>query len=151
MTNSEACPVEVLMVDDDELDYELMQRQFEKLKIANNTHWARDGVEGLKFLRDWYARDDHPPIIVLLDINMPRMSGFEMLQEVRQDESLNPTVIFMLTTSDQNQDIIDAYNLNVAGYLVKGNLGTSFLEGIAMLESYWRVVELPRNKVLGSE
>ncbi len=135
--------VEILMVDDDELDYELFTRQLKKQRIANKSHRAKNGEEALRFLGEWYAAPNQPPLIVLLDINMPKMGGLECLKAIRADSKLRSTIVFMLTSSNHDRDVIDAYELNVAGYMVKGDLGPAFVEGVNFLQCYWRIVELP--------
>lgn len=140
---NEMKPVELLMVDDDDLDYELFQRQLEKQKIANVVHHAADGEKALTFLNAWYEKPQDTSLIVLLDINMPRLNGLECLKKIRSSELLRPTVVFMLTTSRSDEDVLSAYGLNIAGYLVKNDMGPAFVEAIGLLESYWRLVELP--------
>lgn len=136
-------PVDILMIDDDELDVELFQRTLKKKQIANRLVWARDGVEALSILRGHSETTVGTPVIVLLDINMPRMNGHEFLQEVRADPDLRHLTVFVMSTSRDDQDVAQAYEHNVAGYMVKSALGDSFVEGIEMLDHYWRVIELP--------
>lgn len=136
-------PAEILMVDDDDLDFELFQRTMRKERIANPLHHARNGVEALDMLRARISDGNSAPLVVLMDINMPMMSGIECLRAIRGDEQLKSTVVFIMTTSDNDRDMLEAHKLNVAGYLVKNDLGTGFLEGIVMLESYWTLAELP--------
>ena len=136
--------VTFLVVDDDEIDVELLQRAFKKLKIANPVIRARDGIDALDVLRGTGGREKlNTPYIILLDINMPRMSGLEFLEEIREDENLRRSVIFMLTTSDDERDILKSYEKNISGYVVKSQAGQSFEEALRMLDHYWRVVELP--------
>lgn len=136
-------PVEILMVDDDELDYELFRRQLAKQQITNVLHHVYDGEDALTFLRNRQEKGARNPLVVLMDVNMPRMNGIDCVRALREDPRLKSTVVFMLTTSDDDRDVLEAYELNVAGYLVKGNLGTAFLEGIQLLDTYFRVVRLP--------
>ncbi len=135
--------VEILMIDDDELDVELFRRTLLKRRIANRLVWARDGVEGLEILRGESATRVTLPALILLDINMPRMNGHEFLQALRDDPALRHLTVFIMSTSKDDQDVFAAYEHNVAGYMVKSDLGDSFIEGIDMLDHYWRVVELP--------
>jgi CheY-like chemotaxis protein len=139
-------PVDILMIDDDELDVELFQRTLAKKRIANRLVWAQDGVEALSILRGQSETKVVMPVIVLLDINMPRMNGHEFLDEVRADSALKHLTIFVMSTSRDDQDVFKAYEQNVAGYMVKSALGDSFVEGIEMLDHYWRVIELPTEK-----
>ncbi|MEM8812062.1 MAG: response regulator [Pseudomonadota bacterium] len=134
----------ILIVDDDDIDVELLQRTLKKLKIANRTHRATDGLDALEILRGENGRERlEPPYIILLDINMPRMSGLEFLEEVRSDPDLRRAVIFVLTTSDDQSDILGAYDKNIAGYVVKGDASETFQQALLMLDHFWRVVELP--------
>lgn len=138
--------VDILMIDDDELDVELFQRTMKKKRIANRLLWARDGIEALAILRGESDITVSAPVILLLDINMPRMNGHEFLEAMRGDPSLKHLTVFIMSTSRDDQDVIQAYEHNVAGYMVKSALGESFVEGIEMLDHYWRVIELPTEK-----
>lgn len=131
----------ILLVDDDEIDVMNVRRAFEKGRIANHLHVAGDGVEALGMLRG----DEFPPErrLVLLDLNMPRMSGIEFLREVRADAALRSLPVVVLTTSDDERDKVDAYDLNVAGYLLKPVTVGTFVEVMATLNKYWTLVELP--------
>ncbi|WP_425404557.1 response regulator [Hwanghaeella sp.] len=133
-----------LIVEDDDVDRMALERAFDKLKILNDRVYARNGVEALDVLRGRNGKERLPrPFIILLDLNMPQMNGLEFLDEVRNDEDLANSVVFVLTTSDADEDIVAAYENNVAGYIVKSDAATGFLRAIEMLEHYWRVVELP--------
>lgn len=133
--------VTILLVDDDDVDVMAVERALKKLKISNPIVRARDGVEALELLRNPEAV--RRPYIVLLDINMPRMNGIEMLCELRQDPKLSGAVVFMLTTSRSDEDKVASYKQHIAGYIVKDQVGDGFLRVIEMLDHYWRVVELP--------
>lgn len=136
--------VTFLLVEDDEVDVMHLRRSFRKLKIANPMIVANDGIEALEILRGQNGQTQPgQPYIILLDLNMPRMSGLEFLKEVRDDPALKHSVIFVLTTSNDDQDKFKAYDKHVAGYIVKSDAGASFLEALEMLDRYWRVVELP--------
>lgn len=130
--------VTILLVEDDEVDIKALRRAFEKLKIANPIEVAHDGVEAWEMLRNLSR-----PFLVITDINMPRMNGLELLRKIREDEELHDSVVFVLTTSNEDQDKFDAYNLNVTGYMLKSDMGSSFTRAIELVENYWRVVELP--------
>ncbi len=135
----------ILIVDDDEVDVLNIERAFHKVKIVNPLFRARDGLEALAMLRgqNGYPQMQPPPKIVLLDINMPRMNGMEMLQELRADPVLNSLNVVMLTTSNEEQDRHDAYRLNVAGYILKPVVPAKFIEAISTLNQYWNLIELP--------
>ncbi len=133
--------VNVLLVEDDEVDVMLIQRAFKDAKVGNPFIVAGDGMEALEKLRD---SDTVPrPYLILLDINMPRMNGHEFLEEIRQDEDLKDSIVFVLTTSKADEDKFKAYQKNIAGYLVKDNVGEGFLDAVKLLDSYWRIVEFP--------
>ena len=132
----------ILLVEDDEVDVLGFRRALRSLRIANPVTVARDGIEALQILRG--ERGPYPrPHLIVLDLNLPRMNGIELLRELRADPKLCDSVVFVLTTSRAEQDRVDAYRLNVAGYMVKSDPGASFLAAVTMLDHYWRVVELP--------
>ena len=133
--------VSILLVDDDDVDAMGVKRALKQLKIANPVLRARDGIEALAMLRA--PKGVERPFVILLDINMPRMNGLEMLDALREDPQLSSSVVFMLTTSQDDQDRVAAYAQHVAGYIVKRQAGDGFLRVIDMLDRYWRVVELP--------
>ena len=130
--------VTILLVEDDEIDVKALHRAFEKLKIANPVVVARDGVEALEILATLPR-----PYLVITDINMPRMNGIELLRKIRQSAEFRDSIVFALTTSNDEQDKIDAYHLNVAGYMLKTDMGTSFTRAIELIDNFWRVVEFP--------
>lgn len=135
---SDRKPVNILLVEDDEIDVRAFLHTFNKLKIANPVTVAKDGVEG------WEKLQTLPrPYLIVMDINMPRMSGLELLRRIRESDEFRDSIVFVLTTSTDEQDKFEAYNLNVAGYMVKTDMGTSFNRAIAMVENFWTVVELP--------
>lgn len=134
--------VQVLLVDDDDIDVEAIERAFKKEKISNPIRRAVDGVEALEILRGENGRQRlRKPYIILLDINMPRMNGFEFLDAIRKDPSLSDSVVFMLSTSRNEMDLIKAYSEHVAGYICKAEVGPSFKKMLDMLKNYWMVVK----------
>lgn len=136
--------VRILLVEDDEVDVMRVERGFRQLRIVNEIVRAKDGIEALQILRGMDGRDRlESPFLVLLDINLPRMSGLEFLAELRSDEALKVTVVFVLTTSKNDEDRLEAYRHNVAGFMLKDEAGREFVKAMEMLECYWRVVELP--------
>jgi CheY-like chemotaxis protein len=130
--------VTILLVEDDEVDVKALKWAFDKLKVANPLVIARDGVEALEVLRDLPR-----PYLIITDINMPRMNGIELLRKIRQSDQFRDSIVFVLTTSNDEQDKIDAYDLNVAGYMLKTDMGTSFSRAISLIDNYWKVVEFP--------
>lgn len=137
-------PVTILIVDDDKVDMMAIKRSFRDLKIANPVIEASNGIEALEYLRGQNGRTKVPtPCLVLLDLNMPCMSGIEFLQELRSDPELHQTIVFVLTTSSADEDRTRAYNHHVSGYVLKYKPGQTFLEAISMLEAYWKIIEFP--------
>lgn len=131
----------ILLVEDDEVDVMNVKRAFAKNHIANPLFVAGNGVEGLEMLRNGSVPRDRR--IVLLDLNMPRMNGIEFLRELRADPDLAGTPVVMLTTSNDERDKVQAYNLNVAGYLLKPVTFINFCDVMAALNKYWALVEMP--------
>jgi len=131
----------ILLVEDDEVDVMNVQRAFKKNNIANPLFVAGNGVEALEQLRGGRIPRDRR--IVLLDLNMPQMNGIEFLRTLRADPELNLTPVVVLTTSNDERDRIEAYHLNVAGYLLKPVTFSNFCEVMATLNKYWALVELP--------
>ncbi|MDT0631087.1 response regulator [Rubrivirga sp. S365] len=140
----EVSGVTLLLVEDDHVDAEAIQRAFRQHRIANPFVVVRDGVEALAALRGDPGAPEVPhPHVVLLDINMPRMNGIEFLEALRADPGLSRTVVFVLTTSDREEDKVAAYDHHVAGYILKSRAGADFLEVVKLLKVYWRLIEFP--------
>ncbi len=142
MSNStlEKNPIDILVVEDNEVDLEAVQRAFKKANINHPLHNAWDGVEALEMLSGKNGKEKLPqPCVILLDINMPRMDGIKLLKELRKsdDECLQQSVVFMLTTSKLSGDRMLAYESNVAGYFLKNNLS----ELVNLLDSYCKINE----------
>ena len=131
----------ILLVEDDQVDVMNVTRAFERNKIANPLFVAGDGLEALALLRS--GKIPRERRLVLLDLNMPRMNGIEFLRALRADPELHLTPVVVLTTSDDERDKINAYDLNVAGYLLKPVTFVNFVEAMAALNKYWTLVELP--------
>lgn len=137
-------PVRFMIVDDDQVSVLAIKRALKKLKIINPVQVARDGREALDMLREELNNSATlPPYLVTLDLNMPRMNGFEFIEEVRNDPALHRLVIFVLSTSDAPGDVAAAYDSNIAGYIVKDNLGDSFVNALDMIDCFAKVVEFP--------
>jgi CheY-like chemotaxis protein len=136
--------VNVLLVEDNEVDVEGVQRAFQRYKIRNPIIVARDGLEALDMLRGaGHAVPIQRPYMIILDLNLPRMDGIEFLKELRRDPELQDSIVFVLTTSQDDDDKLASYSLNVAGYMVKSRVGEGFLGLCEMLDCYWRVIEFP--------
>ena len=135
--------VNILLVEDDDIDAMSIERTIKKMKIANPLYRAKDGIEALNMLRAQGEDKIPPPHLLLVDLNMPRMNGIDFVSTIRQDPNLANTIIFMLTTSKRDEDIVASYNLHVAGYMVKNNTDQGFTKVISMLDCYWRLIEFP--------
>jgi CheY-like chemotaxis protein len=135
----------ILVVDDDQVDVMNVQRAFKKNNITNPLNVANNGIEALDMLRGTEGREKITPVprIILLDINMPKMNGIEFLRELRADPRLHSISVFIMTTSNDDKDKFDAYNLNVAGYIVKPVSFEKFVEAVSVLNSYWKLCEMP--------
>lgn len=131
----------ILLVEDDEIDVMNVKRAFQKNKIANPLWVAGNGLEGLELLRSGEIPKERR--LILLDLNMPKMTGIEFLREVRSDPELAPIPVVVLTTSDDERDRVNVYNLNVAGYILKPVTLVNFVEAMATLNKYWSLVEMP--------
>ena len=138
-------PLNMLLVEDDELDVMNVQRAFKKNNISNPLFVASNGIEALAMLRGENGVTAVPPTrrIILLDLNMPKMGGIEFLRELRKDPDLSALTVIILTTSDEDRDKVEAYKLNVAGYILKPVTLQAFVEIMATLNKYWTVNELP--------
>ena len=138
--------VNILLVEDDKIDQKAFVRAFNEFRIGNPVKIANDGVEAWEILTG--ANGNEPlqrPYMIILDINMPRMNGIELLQKIRADERLHDSIVFVLTTSNDEQDKFEAFNLNVAGYMLKMDMGNSFCKAVELVDNYWRVVEFPEH------
>ncbi len=136
--------VTVLLVDDNEVDIEAFLRAMSKMRIANPVEIAHDGVEALERLRGSALVPPVPrPRLVMLDLAMPRMNGLEVLAALRADPELSDTIVFVLTTSASDEDKVASYGYQVAGYIVKDQVGEGFVRLLGMLDHYWRIVEFP--------
>ena len=131
----------ILLVEDDDVDVMNVKRAFDKNHITNPLYVAGNGLEALEKLRSGEIPQGRR--LVLLDLNMPKMNGIEFLRELRSDPALAPTPVVVLTTSNNDRDKIDAFNFNVAGYLVKPVTFAEFSELMVTLNKYWTLVELP--------
>jgi CheY-like chemotaxis protein len=141
---ADARPLNILLVEDDDGDAKALQRAFRNTKIANPILRAVDGIEALDMLRGTNGKNKAPsPLLVLVDLNMPRMNGIQFLQTLRNDARLRQTIVFVLTTSKREEDRMAAYDLNVAGYIVKATAGRDFLNLVSLTDCYWRIVEMP--------
>lgn len=139
-----ASTVNVLLVEDNDVDREAVRRAFTRHRIGNPLHDAIDGIEALDMLRGTNGKTKIPrPYLILLDINMPRMNGIELLHALRDDAELRDSIVFILTTSKSDEDKMAAYGANVAGYILKSDVGAGFIRLVNLLDHYWRIVDFP--------
>jgi len=144
MTDSDKT-AEILLAEDNPGDVMLTKKALEKGKLANNLHVVTDGVEALEFLRREGEYEDSPrPDIILLDLNMPRKDGQDVLKELKNDDDLCRIPVVMLTSSESEEDIAKSYELNANAYLTKPVDFDGFIEIVNRLENFWfKVVKFP--------
>ncbi len=141
---SNAKPVEIMLVDDDEADVLLTTQMLKRGKLLLNVTVAHDGDEALEMLEAKVSSGDPLPDLMLLDINMPRLDGFETLQQMRKHEVLKGVPVVMLTTSDAPQDVKRVYDLGANCYITKPVTFEQFQKVISLLKEFWfTVVKLP--------
>ena len=137
-------PLNILLVEDDDGDAKAVQRAFRRTTIANPIVRAVDGIEALDIMRGANGKaKPSSPYLLLVDLNMPRMNGIQLIKALREDEILRHSVVFVLSTSKRDEDKMAAYDLNVAGYILKGTAGQDFLSLVNLMDCYRRIVELP--------
>ncbi|MGL5059827.1 MAG: response regulator [Microcoleus sp.] len=138
--------IHILLVEDDEVDVMNVRRAFKKNNIVNPLYIAANGLEALAMLRGDTGSETVIPSerrLILLDLNMPKMNGIEFLRELRMDAKLRSIPTIVLTTSNEDRDKVEAYNLNVAGYILKPVTFSNFVEVMATLNKYWMLSEIP--------
>ena len=143
--NTVGIPVEILLVEDNPGDVRLAREGLSECKIRNNLHVVDDGVKAMAFLRrqDEYARVPRPDL-VLLDLNLPRKDGREVLREVKEDEKLRTIPVVVLTTSKAEEDILKSYSLHANCYVTKPMGLEQFLDVVRSIEDFWfTIVKLP--------
>lgn len=138
-------PVEILLAEDNPGDVKLTRKALEKGRLANNLHVVTDGVETLQFLRGEGEYGGRPrPDLVLLDLNMPRKDGREVLEEIKASEELKRIPVVVLTSSEAEEDVIRSYDLHANAYLTKPVDFDGFIDVVGTLEEFWlQVVKLP--------
>jgi len=131
----------VLLVEDDSVDAMTVKRAFKDLKVTNQLIRTVNGQDGLKYLR---SDSNKEPCVILLDLNMPKMNGIEFLKAVKVDDVLKKIPVVVLTTSAEERDVVESFELSVAGYIVKPVDYKKFVEAIRTVSLYWTLSELPR-------
>jgi CheY-like chemotaxis protein len=130
----------LVLVDDDEVDVITVQRAFASAQTKTRLFVARDGVEALALLRGGTVPKARR--IMVLDLEMPRMNGLELLRELRADPALQTLPVIVMTTSDEDRDRVEAFQLNVAGYMVKPPNYQAFAEAMIVINKYWSLMEV---------
>ncbi|MDD5412253.1 MAG: response regulator [Methylobacter sp.] len=130
----------ILLIEDDQVDAMIVRRALKELHVANRLEHVENGEEALAYLRD-PARER--PCLVLLDLNMPVMNGIEFLQAVKVDAELKRMPVVVLTTSDEQEDKVESFELGVAGYMRKPVDYQQFVETIRTIDAYWTISESP--------
>ncbi len=144
-------PVQILLVEDSSDDVLLTRKALRGARIANTMQVARDGEEALRVLRAPDDADNVRPDIVLLDLNLPRKSGQEVLCEIKEDPALRHIPVVVLTTSAEERDILRAYDDHVNAYVTKPLQLPEFIEAVRSIEAFWlSLVKLPNRHALGS-
>ena len=133
----------ILLVEDDNVDAMMTQRTLDELKVTNKLVRTTNGEEALEYLRN---AENKKPCIILLDLNMPKMNGFEFLEIAKDDPLIKKIPVVTLTTSDGESNIVDSYNLGVAGYIVKPVDYKQFVEAMRTLDMYWTLNRLPNEQ-----
>lgn len=133
----------ILHIDDDQVDCLVIRKLLKNQGLAENVRQLHNGEEALHFLQELIESRTQLPDILLLDINMPRMNGLELLRAIRSDERLRHLPVFILTTSDDEDDRHCAFQLNVAGYFLKGLDMSDQEMTIGILTSYWDLNRFP--------
>jgi two-component system, chemotaxis family, response regulator Rcp1 len=151
MNKTEARPIEILLVEDSPSDTDLTLEALKDFKVRNHVSIVEDGVQALQFLRRQVPFGEAPrPDLIMLDLNLPRKDGREVLAEIKADVDLRTIPIVVLTTSNAEQDVLRAYQLNANCYITKPVDFNQFLEVVRSIESFWLfVVTLPPGQRAG--
>jgi CheY-like chemotaxis protein len=138
-------PVEILLAEDNPGDVKLTRKALEKGRLANNLHVVNDGVETMQFLRGEGEYEGRPrPDLILLDLNMPRKDGREVLEDIKESPGLKRIPVVVLTSSEAEEDVLRSYELHANAYLTKPVNFSGFIDVVGKLEEFWlQVVKLP--------
>lgn len=135
--------VEILLAEDNSEDAEMTMRALRRNNLANQLHWVKDGAEALDYLlgTGQYAGRDisRPPKLVLLDIKMPKVDGIEVLRRLKENPATHAIPVVVMTSSNEERDVIDSYRLGVNSYIVKPVQFEAFMETVAKIGLYWVV------------
>ena len=131
----------ILLVEDDKVDVMTVMRALKELRVTNPVVTQENGEDALHYLRD---PERERPCIILLDLNMPVMNGIEFLQVAKHDDQLKRIPVVVLTTSEEQRDKVDSFNLGVAGYMLKPVNYRQFVEVMRTIDTYWTISEMPQ-------
>lgn len=141
--------VEILLVEDNPTDAELTMRALKKKNLANNLVWVKDGVEALDFIfckGQYQGRNNTTPKLIMLDLKLPKIDGIEVLRVLKSDPKTKTVPVVMLTSSNEERDIVESYKLGVNSYIVKPVDFDKFLEMVSQVGLYWSLVnKVPQN------
>ena len=140
-----ARPIEILLVEDNPGDARLAWEAIREAKVSNNLRWVSDGVDALAYLRrEGRFAESQRPDLILLDLNLPRKDGREVLAEIKNDDNLKRIPVVVLTTSQAEEDILNAYHLNANCYISKPVDLEQFMKVVSAIENFWlTIVKLP--------
>ena len=141
-------PIEILLAEDNPGDVDLTKEAFEEAKMANNLHVTEDGEATISFLKKEGEYENSPtPDIILLDLNLPKVSGHEILDFIKTDENLKKIPVVILTSSEAEEDVVKSYNLHANSFITKPVDLEKFLKVVKTVEDFWlHVVKLPEHK-----
>jgi chemotaxis family two-component system response regulator Rcp1 len=147
MKRTKGEPIEILLVEDNPGDARLAMEALKDAKVRNELHWVKDGVQAMEFLRRQGEYADTPrPDVILLDLNLPRKDGREVLAEVKGDEQLRRIPVVILTISADEQDILRSYDMHANCYITKPLDLDQFMQVVRSIEDFWlEIVKLPPN------
>jgi len=134
----------IMLIEDHSVDAMTVKRAMKELHVTNSMIHCLNGEEGLKYLTD---PETEKPFVILLDLNMPKMSGIEFLKVVKTYPQLKPIPVVVLTTSKEKRDVQDSFELGAAGYMIKPVDYAKFTDVINTVMLYWRLSELPRQEL----
>lgn len=136
--NNDLTPVHILLVEDNPQDVEITRRALEKGQVKNRLTVARDGQEALDILEA--LKSDDPPALILLDLNLPRLNGIEVLQVIKADPHLRRIPVIVLTTSTREEDVVRAYDLGVNTFISKPVRFEDFMRVVMTIQEYWILI-----------
>jgi len=133
----------ILLIEDNPLDVDLTQRAFGKSRLANPIEVARDGAEAIALLDRWETGEKTPPVVILLDLKLPKIGGLDVLRQYKTRKVSKKIPLVVLTTSEEDRDINRAYDLGANSYIIKPVIFEKFLEVTHQIEIYWLVLNRP--------